>query len=82
MTAVHTATLAALKELELPVIEDKKDQMSAKIESRFADGKTVWIDIDAVTNDSSKVTIRVGTFGDEVRSRKILDRIHHHLGMK
>ncbi len=82
LTQVHTATLGALKELELPIIEDKKDQMSAKIESRFADGKTVWIDIDAITNTSCKITIRVGTFGDEARSRKILDKIHRHLGMK
>ena len=56
--------------------------MTAKIESQFADGKTVWIDIDAVRNNSSKITIRVGTFGDEARSRKILEKIHHHLGMK
>ncbi len=57
-------------------------QMTAKIESRFADGKTVWIDIDAITNSSCKMTIRVGTLGDEARSRKILEKIHRHLGIK
>jgi hypothetical protein len=78
LSQAHTATLAALKDLELPVKKDKKDK-KAKIESQFTDGKPVWIGIRAVTESSSKITVRVGVLGDLSRSQKILDTIHQHL---
>ncbi len=76
---VHTASIAALKDLELPVNTDVKGGLKAKIESRFPDGKYVSIGIRAVTESSSKITVRVGTFGDKVRSEKILGAIHQRL---
>jgi hypothetical protein len=79
LSKVHTATLAALKDLELPVKKDKKAGLKAKIESQFPDGKNVWIGIRAVTESSSKITVRVGTFGDKSRSQKILETIHRRL---
>jgi hypothetical protein len=75
----HTASLAALKDLELPVNKDVKEGLKAKIESQFPDGKYVSIGIRAVTESSSKITVRVGTFGDKARSEKILGAIHQHL---
>ncbi|NVM21588.1 MAG: DUF3568 family protein [Desulfobacterales bacterium] len=76
---VHQATIAALKELELPVEKDKKDKLTAKIESQFADGKPIWIDIHSIAKSSTKITIRVGTFGDELRSNRLLDTIRSHI---
>lgn len=76
---VHRAAIAALKKLELPVITDKKDTMTARIESQYVDGKHVWIDIDYTSQTSTKLSIRVGTLGDEVRSREILDQIKKRL---
>ena len=76
---VHDASISALKELNLPIIEDAHDKLSAKITSRFADGNDVWIEIESVTAESSKITIRVGVMGDEQKSRQILDVIHKHL---
>ena len=75
---VHNATLAALKDLELPTLEAKRDKITATIRSEFADGKRVSIDIQAITNSSSKITIRVG-FGDKSRSKEILDAIHRRV---
>ncbi len=75
----HTASIAALNDLELPVNKDVKGGLKAKIESRFPDGKYVSIDIRAVTESSSKITVRVGTFGDKARSEKILGAIHQHI---
>ena len=75
---VHRATLSALKELELPSLEVRKDNVTATIKSEFADGKSVSIDIQAITRSSSRITIRVG-FGDKSRSRKILETIHRHV---
>jgi len=77
--AVHDASISALKELNLPIIEDAHDKLSAKITSRFADGSDVWIEIESVIAESSKITIRVGVMGDEQKSRQILDSIHKHL---
>ena len=77
--AVHNASISALKDLNLPIIEDNHDKLSAKIKSKFADGQDVWIEIESVTAESSKITIRVGILGDERRSRQILDGIHKYL---
>jgi hypothetical protein len=76
---VHDATIPALKELGLPIIEDNHDRLSASMKSRTADGSDVWIAVESVTQDSSKITVRVGLIGDERKSRQILDAIHRHL---
>ena len=53
--------------------------MTAHLESEFADGKRVWIDVDKTTDTVSTLTIRVGLTGDEARSREILAKIEAHL---
>ena len=76
---VHKATLAGLKELELPVLIDRKDKLTGKVESEYADGKHVWIDTEYVTKSTTKISVRVGTLGDETRSREIMEHIIRHL---
>jgi hypothetical protein len=78
-TDVYKATLAAFQELNMPITGDAHDGMSVELKSYFADGKTLWIGITSITPVSSNVKIRVGTFGDEYRSRTILTTIHKHL---
>src|SRR3989338_4330259 len=75
----HNAALGALRKLQLPVIVDRKDKSTAKIESEYADGKHVWIDLEYQSKNVTKVEIRVGTLGDEVRSREILDNLTRQL---
>jgi hypothetical protein len=79
VSRVHSASISALRELNLPIIEDKHDSLSAKIKSRFADGSDVWIQIESLAAESSRITIRVGILGDEYKSRQIRDGIHKHL---
>jgi hypothetical protein len=79
LSKVHQASLAALQELELPVQADRKDMLAAEIRSEFADGKDIWIDIRSLTESSTKITIRVGMFGDQSRSERILETVHRHL---
>ncbi len=76
---VHAASLKALEKMELPLIIDQKDKLSAKIESEFSDRARVRINIKSITTRSSRIEIRVGTLGDEQRSRQILDNIEHYL---
>ena len=76
---VYSATKTALKKMELPLIVDRKDKMTAKIESGYSDGKHVWIDLDHLSNSLTKISVRVGTLGDEARSRQILEKIMQYL---
>jgi len=77
--AVHEAALAAMKELELKLSEDRADKLSAHLESEFADRAHVWIDLESMADLQTRVTIRVGLTGDESRSKKILATIKQHL---
>ena len=75
----HTATLAALEDLELPIKKEKRGGLKTQIESQFPDGKYVWIGVRAVTESSSRITVRVGVFGDKSGSQKIFEAIHQRL---
>ena len=79
MDKLHNASVAALKKLNLPVIMDRKDKSRSKIESEYSDGKHVWIQLDYLTKSATRITIRVGTLGDETRSREIMDHIAKYL---
>jgi hypothetical protein len=76
---VHGATLNAMKKLELMLSEERADTLSAHMESEFADRAHVWIDLESVGESRTRITVRVGLTGDELRSRKILDRIKESL---
>ncbi len=76
---VYNATIAGLKKLSLPITFDRKDDLTAKIESKFADGTNVWIDIEYLTKNSTKIAVRVGVLGDQTRSNKILESIKNRL---
>lgn len=79
VSVVHDATVAAMKDLDLKLSEDKVDKLSAHMESTFSDEAHVWIDLESISDSRCRLTIRVGLSGDEVRSRKIYDTIKQHL---
>ncbi|NWF73791.1 MAG: DUF3568 family protein [Nitrospirae bacterium] len=79
VTTVHKATVAALAELELKVLEDKFDKVTAHVESEFSDGEHIWIDLESLWGSRTSLTIRVGVTGNEVRARKVYDAIKRHL---
>ena len=79
VTQVHRAAVAGLKSLDLPVDKDRGDKLSAEIESKTADEKKIWISIHSLSKTRSKIAIRVGLIGDEVRSRRILSAIRQRV---
>ncbi len=79
VTQVHRAAVAGLKSLDLPVDKDRSDKLGAEIESETADQKKIWISIHSLGKTRSKIVIRVGLLGDEVRSRHILDAIRQRV---
>ena len=76
---VHKATVSALKNLKLFITEDELKQHSAIVKATFDDGADVKIDISALTEKSSKLSIRVGILGDEVKSQMIMTAISKRL---
>jgi hypothetical protein len=79
LSAVYGAAVNAMKELELPLSEDRADRLSAHLESEFADRTHVRINLESLADSRTRVSIRVGLVGDEDRSRKILMTIKQHL---
>lgn len=72
---VYAATKKALKQLELHITSDAKDALSAQILARDAQNKKITIKLRSTTENSTKISIRVGMFGSETKSILIHDQI-------
>ena len=87
--APYGDTLAAVKtsltDLQFPIVKEQPEGGGTLIETRTGDGVKVRIALDVVTSpvpaDGSvtKVSVRVGHFGDEEISTRIQDQIAHHM---
>lgn len=76
---VHQAVKAGLRDLNIAITEDRHDTLTAEVRGELADGKKVSIDAKSVGSSTTKLTIRVGTFGDKDFSLRIRDAIKKHL---
>ena len=79
LDTVYDATKKALKQLELSVSVDTKDKISATIIARDSSDKKITVKLNAATEDSTKISIRFGTFGSETKSGMVLDKIKENL---
>ena len=77
--AVYKAVLRAMDKLELAIVQKSKDAMSAKVTARDAQDKKITVKLAVTTEGMTKVSIRVGTFGSETKSRLIYDQIKKEL---
>jgi hypothetical protein len=75
----RTATLAALREMNLPVLSDKSHPNMARIESETVDKRRVSIELQATASKCTAVIIRVGMMGDETFSKELLSRMRAKL---
>jgi len=69
----------AIKELGLTASRRTKDAMSAEIIARDSQDKKIKIKLSATAEGTTKLTIRVGMFGNETKSRLIYDQIKKNL---
>lgn len=76
---LHSATLKGLKNMGVKISENKEDKHFAKIIAEFADGKSININIEGVTERSSKIKVRVGLMGNKIRSEMILNAVQKYL---
>jgi hypothetical protein len=72
---VYDAALQALETLKIPMISKSRDALSATIIARDAEDKRVQIKLKTISDTSTKISIRIGTFGSETKSRLIYEKI-------
>ncbi|MFA5276224.1 MAG: DUF3568 family protein [Candidatus Omnitrophota bacterium] len=74
------ASKSALKSMNLEITKESAEKNITQIKAKYYDEKTIWVDIRPVTENSSKIEIRVGAVnGDKEASDKILKRIQGYL---
>ena len=76
---LNQAVKQALDELRLPVIDENTDRISGLFRAQFADGKSIRIHIEALTEYTARMTIRVGFWGDRKRSEMLMNTIEKYL---
>jgi len=68
-----------MKDLQYAVATTNSSATDGEVIAHTATDKKVRVTVKQVTEKSSKVTIRVGTWGDETMSVQILEKIKTHL---
>lgn len=76
---VYEATLRALRDLELHATRKSKDRLAAEITTHDAQDKDIRIKLKASTDKTTQLSIRVGVFGSETKSRLIYEKIRDNL---
>lgn len=79
LDAVVGAADRAIAQLQFAKISDTRDAFSAVIVARTAQDQKITITVTKEADELSKVRIRIGVFGDEPKSRAILDKIKANL---
>lgn len=77
---VFAASLGALNDEALTVVNQEQDPYRGEIRSEYPDGKKIWIDIRAIGHETTEIKIRVGITGDQKRANALLVRVREHLG--
>jgi hypothetical protein len=77
---VTTAASKACEDMKLADINSNGSKVDGKVTARTAQGDEVTIDIEQAGENVSKVSIHIGTTGDEAVSKQLVDKINSHLG--
>lgn len=77
----YVASRQAADKLDLNVIEGEsgKDALSARVVARDVADKRISIRLKAINSSSTKLSIRVGTFGDDTKTHLIYNTIRENL---
>ena len=81
MNSVYEATLKALEQLELEVVEDAKDVFYAKVRGKVADGGTITVRLEPGEDKITNMSIKASKFisGNEERARVVYEKIRENL---
>jgi hypothetical protein len=72
---LYDATLKAMGDLKVLIVEQKHDALSAVVVARNSMDQKITVQIDGSDRAAVKVSIRIGFRGDEAQERLVLDRI-------
>jgi len=78
-TQVAAATEGAFEDLSLTLVSSEATEIDGRIDGRSSDDKPIAVRL-ALEDGRTKVSIRVGAFGNEELSRLVLEHIRKHLG--
>jgi hypothetical protein len=79
LRSVDSATQRAIGQLSFAFVSDAADALNSDIVARTASDEKIEIKLLKQADNTTKVEIRVATFGDEPVSRVILDHIKANL---
>jgi hypothetical protein len=74
-----SASQGAIKELQFKVTTEQKDALQGRLIARTAADKKVEVNLKKISDNTTEIRIRVGTFGDEDLSQLILQKIKKRL---
>ena len=77
--AVAAASAEAAKQMELTVTSNNSTTLDARVVARTASDTPVVVDVKSHGPDASRVSVRVGRFGDDVMQATMLEKIRQNL---
>ncbi len=78
LNTAYRASIDALHDLSIPVVEERKTADEATVEAKLS-GDTVTVSLDAVGEDATEITVRVGLMGNKTSSARIHKAIRERL---
>lgn len=78
---VETATIEAFKQLKITKTMVQSGSMKSVVEGKNSEGRGVTVTAELQQDGSSKVSIRIGTFGDKDASTTLYGKIRENLGV-
>ncbi len=79
VSELYKAALKAFKNLNIEKTEAEREEHAAYLYGLNDEGKKVKVIIEALTERSSKLEVRVGILGDKLRSQEIITVIENKL---
>lgn len=64
-----------LKQLQIGIIKETDTDKLSQISGKYTDGRTVWVNVEKVSDKVSKIEVRVGVWGGQKEARGVLDGI-------
>ena len=69
----------AIEQLKFAKVSENKDALQAIIIARNAGDRRIELRLEKLTDDATKLKIRVGTFGDDTLQMTILEKVKSNL---
>jgi hypothetical protein len=73
------AVKSSLRAFKFELTKETRTEEMAQLMSKYGDGRTIWIDVRKISDNKSRVEVRVGMAGDKEAARKILNKILNYL---